>query len=139
MRVAIRIVLGLAVLFFFVETRADTIYRCAHDDVVTFSDRPCGIDAQVYEPDTSRVSEVKSAPSAFVATAAHTQGRSPRPSQSGPSIAESQAKHAEECRRIHDSISTIRSKMRAGYRAKEGERLKEREQKLNASRRAKRC
>jgi hypothetical protein len=50
-----------------------------------------------------------------------------------------QAKHAAECRRIHESLSAVRDKMRAGYNAKQGERLKERERKLNESRREKHC
>jgi hypothetical protein len=50
-----------------------------------------------------------------------------------------QAKHAAECRRIRESLGAVRDKMRAGYNAKQGERLKERERKLNESRRAKRC
>jgi hypothetical protein len=137
MRVAIRIALGLAVLFFLVETRADTIYRCELDGAITFADRPCGVDAKKYEPDTTRVSEFKSVPVSHESSV-HIQSRPPH-SRVSPSIAESQTAHAEECRRIHDSLSAVRSKMRAGYTAKEGERLKEREQKLNASRRAKRC
>jgi hypothetical protein len=137
MRVAIRIALGLAVLFFFVETRAGTIYRCELDGAVTFSDRPCGSDAKKYEPDASRVSEFKPVPARF-ASSVHTKSP-PRQRRTEPGIAAAQAKHAEECRRIHDSLRAIRAKMRAGYTAKEGERLKERQQKLNVSRRMKHC
>jgi hypothetical protein len=136
MRVAIRIALGLAVFFFFANGRAGTIYRCEQNGILTFSDRPCGADAQTYEPDVSRVSEYKPEPTTFVANA---PAREKQRSRSVPSTAEVQAKHAAECRRIHDSLGAIRDKMRAGYNAKQGERLKERERKLNESRREKRC
>lgn len=138
MRVAIRIALGIAVLFFFVHSRADTIYRCERDGVTTFSDRPCGADAQTYEPDMSRVSEYEAVPAAFTARVQSKSAPEKHP-RSEPSIAEMQAKHAAECRRIHESLGAVRDKMRAGYNAKQGERLKERERKLNQSRREKRC
>jgi hypothetical protein len=136
MRVAIRIALGLAILFLFANGRADTIYRCEQDGALTFSDRPCGTDAQTYEPDVSRVSEYKPVPTK---AAAHAQRRTETHTRSEPSITETQAKHAAECRRIHDSLGAVRDKMRAGYNAKQGERLKERARKLNESRREKRC
>jgi hypothetical protein len=136
MRVAVRIALGLAVLFFFAQGRADTIYRCERGGTRTFSDRPCGVDAEKYQPDLSRVSEYKPVPASFTA---RTQTRPVKQSRSGASIAETQAKHADECRRIHEALAAVRSKMRAGYNAKEGERLNERERKLNTSRRDKRC
>ena len=138
MRVAIRIALGIAVLFFFANGRAETIYRCERDGVTTFSDRPCGADARTYEPDLSRVSEYKAAPAIFTA---HAQSKPIREKRltSEPSIAEAQAKHAAACRRIQESLGVVRDKMRAGYTAKQGERLKERERKLNESRREKRC
>ena len=136
MRVAIRIALGLAVLFFFVTGRAETIYRCEQDGTLTFSDRPCGADARTSEPNVSRVSEDKPVPAASIAQA---QSHSEKRSRSEPSIAEVQAKHAAECRRIRDSLGDVRDKMRAGYNAKQGERLKQRERKLNETRRAKRC
>jgi hypothetical protein len=136
MRVAVRIAVGIAVLFFFANGHAETIYRCSQGGTLTFSDRPCGADAQTYEPDVSRVSEYKSVPATFTSRA---QSRPQKHQQSGPSIAQEQAKHAAECKRIHDSLAAVRDKMRAGYNAKQGERLKEREHKLNESRREKRC
>ncbi|HEU4600933.1 MAG TPA: hypothetical protein VFS24_03140 [Steroidobacteraceae bacterium] len=136
MRVAVRIVVGLAILFFFAYARADTIYRCDSGGTITFSDRPCGADAQKFEPNLNLVSHYEP-----VATHVVTEVQS-RPVKEAPpdaSIAQLQAKHAEECRRIRESLGTIRSQMRAGYNAKQGERMKERERKLNESRRAKRC
>src|SRR4051794_4957130 len=101
MRVAIRIALGLAVLFFFAAGRAETIYRCEQAGTLTFSDRPCGADARTYEPNVSRVSEYKAVPATSTPRA---QSSSEKRSRSEPSIAEMQAKHAAECRRIHDSL-----------------------------------
>jgi hypothetical protein len=136
MRIAVRIVVGLAILFFFVYGRADTIYRCDINGTVTFADRPCGADAQKFEPNLDRVTNYEPVATHVVS---EVHSRPVKQAQSDPSIAQLQAKHAEECRRIRESLGTIRSKMRAGYNVKQGERLKERERKLNESRRAKHC
>ena len=138
MRVAIRIAVGVAVLFFFANSHAETIFRCKLEGVVTFSDRPCGADAQTYQPNTSRVSEYEPVPAALTAHAQKTSAPE-KHTRAAPSIAEVQAKHAADCMRIRDSLGAVRDKMRAGYNAKQGELLKDRERKLNESRRAKRC
>ena len=50
-----------------------------------------------------------------------------------------QEKRAENCARYARSLKEIRSKMRAGYSAKEGERLRLRQEKLRDSQRSSRC
>jgi hypothetical protein len=114
-----------------------TIYRCEIGGIITFSDRPCDTGAQLYEPDTSRVSTY-SAPAASSGNERPTARIEP-PRRRSPSIAEAQAKQAEECARLRSDLKEIRSKMRAGYRVKEGERLRERQSRLQARLRARRC
>lgn len=129
----------LATHFAVVAHAADsTVYRCENAGVPTYSDRPCGTAAQIYEADVSRVSTYTPPP-----PTASTSIRS-RPAQTTrrvrqPSIAESQAKRAADCDRILSSLRDIRTKMRAGYGAQEGERLRARQAKLGQRRRAQRC
>lgn len=112
-----------------------SIYRCEINGVVTFADRPCGAEATTYSPDTTRVSTYEAPPSRSIsATKAAPKKRLVR-----TSIAEAQSKAAEECRRIDAALRDIRSKQRAGYGAKEGERMKERQRALSERRRTKRC
>ena len=117
--------------------RSATIYRCSVDGVATFSDRPCGDRSSAYEPDAALVSTY-TAPSTSVAPD-RARRSSPRPIARGSSIAAVQAKRAEECQRIQASLRDIRSRMRAGYNAKEGERLRARQERLEDQRRSQRC
>lgn len=114
-----------------------TIFRCVLDGVVAFSDRPCGTQPQKYVPDDALISTV-SAPPASMPTVPPV-----KPARAGhkqaASIAASQAKLAEKCTRIERSMRDVRSKMRAGYDVRQGERLRERQRKLMEERRALRC
>ena len=112
------------------------VYRCVVDEVVTFSDRPCDAEAKHYTPESEWVSMVDVTKSSTTPSraAARKPARAP-----GASIAAAQAKHKEECARMEESLREVRSKLRAGYDVKQGERLKERNRKLNAQLRAKRC
>jgi hypothetical protein len=114
-----------------------TIYRCSVDGVATFSDRPCGDQSSAYEPDAALVSTYTAPPTSVAPDGARRSP--PRPIARGSSIAAVQAKRAEECQRIQASLRDIRSRMRAGYSAKEGERLKARRAKLESTRRVRRC
>ena len=114
-------------------SRAHPIYRCATVHGMTFSDRPCGPGSELYEPDLSAVSVVE----VVTPPATSSPATSPRPvgaaaSAQGPS-------KAQTCERLEQSLRQIASKMRAGYRAKEGERLKERKRGLQEKRRSQRC
>jgi hypothetical protein len=113
-----------------------TVFRCVVNDVVTFSDRPCGADAQTYEADTARFSTITPTPS----SKGHgTHSKKSKRKSHGESIAAAQAKHRETCSRIDRSLREIRSKMRAGYDVKQGERLNERQRKLSQQQREERC
>ena len=114
------------------------VFRCTMDGVTTFSDRPCGTDAEAYEADHALMSTFEPPPVPATSKRAKPRG-APEPKRKGESIAMAQAKHAETCARIEQSLRDIRSKMRSGYDAKQGERLNERHRKLSAQRRARRC
>jgi hypothetical protein len=113
------------------------IYRCEINGVMTFSDRPCGAQSTAYEPEAARVSTYDASPVPKEAARARLQSN--RSAATRSSIAADQLKRAEQCERIRTGLREIRSKMRAGYNAKEGERLKARYSKLNEQRRAERC
>lgn len=49
------------------------------------------------------------------------------------------AKHKAACARLEQGLRDVRSKMRTGYGAKEGERLKQRQRQLNNRRRLEKC
>lgn len=114
------------------------VFRCTMDGVTTFSDRPCGTDAEAYESDGARISTFQ-APPVTATSKSSPKRRAIESKRKNASIAIAQAKHAERCARIERSLRDIRSKMRAGYGAKQGERLNERHRKLTAQRREQRC
>jgi len=112
------------------------IFRCEIGGVTTFSDRPCGAESTTYAPTADRVSTYEAPPLSKQPARAATR---PQKRAARTSIAREQQKLAEECRRIEATLRDIRSKQRAGYTAKEGERLKARQKTLNERRKAKRC
>jgi hypothetical protein len=112
------------------------VYRCVINEVVTFSDRPCDAGAKHYTPDSEWVSMVDVTKTA--ASPGRVPSRKPKRAQV-TSIAAAQAKHKEECTRLEEALRDVRSRLRAGYDVSQGERLKERNRKLNADLRSKRC
>ena len=114
-----------------------SIYRCVVGGVVTFADRPCGAEATTYQPDIDRVSSYTAPPAPSEAPSMRSSTKKRTTARS--STAANQVGRAAECDRIQTALRDIRAKMRAGYNAKEGERLKARQAKLNDRRRAQRC
>ncbi len=115
---------------------APTIFRCVENDVVAYSDRPCGPSASEYEASDSRISILEVTPPSRTKPVRIK----PKPTKTDSvSIATNQVEHARDCAKIERSMRDIRSKMRAGYDAKEGERLKDRERTLTAQHRDLRC
>jgi hypothetical protein len=113
------------------------IYRCEVRGQSVFSDRPCGTDASAYEADTARVSITESVP-VIAAPATESKPATRRRGSAGGSDA-ARARHAATCERIDAGLREIRARMRAGYSAKQGEKLKARQQELQVRRRAARC
>lgn len=113
-----------------------TIYRCAGDAGPVYSDRPCAAHADTHEIDDSRVT---------VYTPEVTAKRLPattRPAKVRRSKAArlpDPARHQASCARLEQSLRDVRTKMRTGYSAKEGERLKARQRQLEQRRRLEKC
>lgn len=106
------------------------VYQCQREGVRVFSDRPCGADARPQRVEVAAVpasaapapvAAPKARPTAAKRSAAasrSTQRAPPRPSHK-----------TTQCHDLQDDIDAIDTRMRLGYRGKEG-------QKLDARRRA---
>lgn len=112
------------------------VYQCEKDGVLTFSDRPCGARAQPYEPDFSRTSTY-TPPKAGASIATDRASKKRRSSRADEM--RRLAKHEARCAKLADSLGKVRAKMRSGYRAGEGEKLKAREARLKEQWRQARC
>jgi hypothetical protein len=114
------------------------IYRCQSKEGATFSDRPCGSQAEPYEADTSRVSSYAPGP-------VPAAKEKPKPSTTRRRTATDKAaangaqRRAEVCSKIRQGLADIRTAMRTGYTARKGEQLKARKAKLTQRARAERC
>lgn len=117
-----------------------TIYRCEAAGATTFSDRPCGESARVYTPDSSRISTYEAPPAAQVIDRGRKQSK-PRKARAPARSAgvDSAAKRAAACAKVENALKDIRARRRAGYSAKEGERLREQEQALRLRWRTDKC
>lgn len=116
---------------------AVVVYRCTVQDVTVFADRPCEPDAVTYEADTSRVSTYTPPP----ASAQVKPLPPPRDERKrGQATAgQDQRRHAELCERVRSGLKDVAAKMRAGYDVKQGEKLRERKDRLEQQRRAQKC
>lgn len=114
------------------------IYRCTGEAGTVYSDRPCAEAADIYEIDDSRVTvytpaaadKQSPAKAAAEATKAKPVKRTRLPDP---------AKHRLTCAKIVQSLRDVRTKLRTGYGAKEGERLKQRQRQLDQQRRSEKC
>lgn len=120
---------------------ARTIFRCEIAGVPTFSDRPCDPAVESRTTELNAVNVI--APPTVDAAAESVQlgKRSMRGNSAVPGqpVAASNAAKADACGRIQQSLRKITSKMRAGYTAKQGERLRARKQDLEEKRRLQKC
>lgn len=114
------------------------IYRCAGDDGVVFTDRPCDGGADPHEIDDSRVTVYTPAPGAERASTA-APSKPPKATRAKPGRAADPDRHRTKCARLDQGLRDVRTKMRSGYGAKEGERLKARQRQLNQQRRTEKC
>jgi hypothetical protein len=112
------------------------IFRCELNGVPTFSDRPCASAAESYEPDPIATNTYEPPPS-HLGTRRAPVKPSPRKRAAAPAV--DPDKHKETCARLAERLKDTRSKQRAGYKAREGERLKERQARLKSQLRLARC
>ncbi len=106
------------------------IYRCETPTGIVFGDRPCDSVGEPYSPDLSAVSVMTTVPAAPVKV---------QPAPVRKATAATKDTRAETCARIERSLRQVASTLRAGYTARQGERLKERKRSLDEQRRANRC
>jgi len=112
---------------------AHTIYKCETAQGITFSDRSCGSTSRPYEPDLSGVSIVDTVVPVPVPRS------SPAPARPSRQTSALVISKAQACEHLQQSLHKIVSTMRAGYGAKQGERLRERKRELEEKRRAQKC
>jgi hypothetical protein len=115
---------------------AVAIYRCHVNGVLTFSDRPCDSAAEVHKIDIDGIN-TSAAPT--LPNASRKAKEAPPKQKSGSARSPDPAKAAQACDRLEQSLRDIRSKMRSGYKASEGQRLQERQTKLKNQLRLARC
>jgi hypothetical protein len=113
-----------------------SVYRCNLKGVTTFSDRPCDAEARLQEVDTATMNVLEPQSAAPIPTS-----RPKRASARRPEVGQraNTAKHQENCARLVQSLKEVRSKMRSGYKAHEGEQLRIREEKLKNQLRLAKC
>jgi len=102
-------------------TTAITVYRCRTEAQTILADRPCGENAERIEITTDAGNAYTAAPPKS------PPGRPPvaRPPANGGSALQLE-RQQERCRRLGSEIERVRSQLRAGYRVRQGEKLRER-------------
>jgi hypothetical protein len=114
------------------------IYRCPGPGETVYSDRPCAENATPHEIDDSRVTVYTPAPMTSRA-ATSTSAKPTKAERAKAGRLPDPAKHEATCAKLEQGLRDVRSKMRTGYGAKEGERLKERQRQLDRRRRTEKC
>jgi hypothetical protein len=117
------------------------IYRCELNGGIVFSDRPCGPDTQTVQVAVPASNSYHDETYDRRSTRASTKQQSHvvRIPRDGDSIAQEQLRAKLRCQRLTDQLETIEYKLRAGYTAQQGERLRERQRELERKRRTERC
>lgn len=133
------VVLGTSLLTLAQTTNAQpAIYRCTGEDGVIFTDRPCEGGANPHEIDDSRVTVYTPAPAAGRAASA-TPAKPSKAKRPTSGRAADPDQQRSKCARLDQGLRDVRTKMRTGYGAREGERLKARQRQLNEQRRLQKC
>ena len=133
------VVLGTSLLTLAQTTNAQpAIYRCTGEDGVVFMDRPCEGGANPHEIDDSRVTVYTPAPAAGRASSA-TPAKPSKARRPAAGHAADPDQQRIRCTRLDQGLRDVRTKMRTGYGAREGERLKARQRQLNEQRRLQKC
>jgi len=117
---------------------ARVIYLCKTEQSTTFSDTPCGSDARTYEPDDRLVSRYT--PNEVASTRSKDAGAtSAKKNRQKSATSNDRSTHENDCKRLDIALRDIARKMRSGYTARQGERLKERKSTLEQKRRDQHC
>ena len=112
------------------------VYVCHREGVRMFADRPCSPDGQVEQIPIAAANEYSLS---LPPDARTTSVSLPRKAVAAdPQIAIRQRK-IKMCRKLSDALERVHSQQRAGYRAKQGERLRDREIQLSQNLRREEC
>jgi hypothetical protein len=118
------------------EKHARPIYRCQIDGITTFSDRACGDAIEVYKLEFDNAAQPLTKADTRPAAASSTSAPSRK---AAPPKEVPKARAADNCGRITETIENIESRLRAGYRAREGEQLNARLAQAKERRKAQKC
>lgn len=128
---------AFALMFAQLSGAQTTVYRCAGDDAVVYSDHPCEPGADLHEMDDSRITVYT--PQPIAERAAAVTAKQSKASRARSGRAADPAQHRARCDRLDQGLRDVRTKMRSGYDARQGERLKARQRQLNEQRRTQKC
>jgi hypothetical protein len=140
---SLALLLAACLVVFRAHSADRTIYRCVLAGVTTFSDRPCGESIEVHSLESSATSTPAVPRSGATASVSELPQAVAKPVRAPAAGQANSANHkdsrARECVRLDVELRRLRARMRAGYRAAEGERLRERQRTANARRRELTC
>ncbi len=110
------------------------VYRCELDGQLVFSDRHCapGADVHSFEPAPVNMYEAP-------AQAASAPRKKSEPTGDDSTVNSDADKNKQTCERFALRLREVRSKLRAGYKPSQGEKLKARYEQLKAQMRIARC
>jgi len=112
------------------------IYRCQIDGVTTFSDRACGDTIEVYKLEMDNAAQ----PVRKAETPPRAAGpKVPPPKRRAQPQEAAKARSDESCARLNATLENLKSRLRAGYTAKEGEQLNARLAEAEERRRVQKC
>jgi hypothetical protein len=112
-----------------------SVFRCEQDGQQIFSDRPCAPSATLQPLDAP--ANVYEAP-VFRDTPVPAPRTRPKASADTDPAADLERRR-QTCERLALSLRETRSKLRAGYKPSQGEKLKDRQARLKAQMRIARC
>jgi hypothetical protein len=161
LRRSLALLLLVSPVFLLAQSADRPIYRCVMAGVITFSDRPCGDAIEVHSLDVpdlptpaapGSTSSRSTSPRSARAVTGQPQGaaapvRARRPTAANSSnrkdsrAGDSRVRDSRvrECLRLGAELRRLTARMRAGYGAAEGERLRERQRTAKERRRDLAC
>jgi hypothetical protein len=116
-----------------------TIYRCVLAGVTTFSDRPCGDSIEVHSLEVPTAAVGAMGPPPVLNGPARRQARSTKAKPSDHPPVDHRDRQVTECKRLDAQLRQVAARMRAGYKARVGERLRAQQRVARARRRELRC
>jgi hypothetical protein len=111
------------------------IYRCQIDGVTTFSDRACGETIELYKLEMDNAAQ----PVRKTETPQAARPKVSPPKRLAKPQEPSKTRSEETCARLNETLENLKSRLRAGYSAKEGEQLHARLARAEDRRRAQKC